>query len=289
MTIPFVPSHPLSHPLPISGGVRLLASVMTAAEAEVAVAAGVEIIDAKDPRRGALGALDHDTLDVIRRVVPAHIPMSATTGDLPCGDVTAILAAAARVAALGVDFVKIGIFTGVDGGAEGNAGPMHLLAALALDHHAFGRRVAVLLADHDVDLEIVAALPAAGFTGVMLDTADKTRAALPDVAPLAMLQEFIKRAHHAGLFAGLAGALRLRHIPELKALGPDILGFRGALCEGCDRQAAIWPQAVTALRDALAPAAHEHRPCDHRPLDQLPLDQRQGIVAVGDGCKDAPR
>lgn len=260
--------------MPIAGRVRLLASIMSAAEAEVAVAAGVDIIDAKNARQGALGALDQDELVSIRRVVPAHIPLSATTGDLPCDDIEGVRTALARVAASGVDFVKIGFFTNAGSRADGHAEMARLLAALTHDVHAFGRRVGVLLADRNPDIEIVPALRAAGFAGVMLDTADKTGAALPEIAPHAMLRDFIDYAHDAGLFAGLAGALRLRHIPEMTALGPDILGFRGALCEGCERQAVIWPSAVTVLRDALAAA---------------PFAQRQGIIAVADGCKDAPR
>lgn len=274
--------------MPISGRVRLLASVTSAAEAEVAMAAGVDIIDAKNPRQGALGALDQDALDAIRRVVPAHIPMSATTGDVPCGDIAGVRAAVARVAASGTDFVKIGLFTSVGSRVESNAEMTRLLAVLARDPHAFGRRVAVLLADQSAAIEIVTALPAAGFAGVMLDTAEKTRAALPDLVPLATLQGFVDRAHEAGLFAGLAGALRLRHIPELTALRPDILGFRGALCEGCDRLAVIGSHAVLAVRDALTAASREQPPLQQPPLDQRPLGHRQGIIAVGDGCKDAP-
>lgn len=274
--------------MPISGRVRLLASVVSAAEAEVAMAAGVDIIDAKNPWRGALGALDQDALDAIRRIVPPHVPMSATTGDVPCGDIAGVRAAVARVTASGADFVKIGVFTSVGSRAESNAGMTRLLAALAHDPHAFGRRVAVLLADRSADIEIVTALPAAGFAGVMLDTAEKTGAALPDLVPLALLRRFVNRAHEAGLFAGLAGALRLRHIPELAALGPDILGFRGALCEDCDRKGVIGSQAVLAVRDALTAASREQPPLQQPPLDRRPFDQRQGIIAVGDGCKDAP-
>jgi uncharacterized protein (UPF0264 family) len=55
----------------------------------------------------------------------------------------------------------------------------------------------------------------------------------------------------AGLAAGLAGALRVEHIPALVALGPDVLGFRGALCRHGRRQAAIDAEAVIGVRRAI--------------------------------------
>ena len=58
-------------------------------------------------------------------------------------------------------------------------------------------------------------------------------------------------AHQRGLFAGLAGALRLGSIPALLELQPDILGFRGALCEGARRTGEFDPDAMRAIRAAI--------------------------------------
>ena len=70
-----------------------------------------------------------------------------------------------------------------------------------------------------------------------------------------MLREFVAYARREGMFAGLAGALRRHHIPALLELEPDILGFRGALCEGARRTGAIDPQAMRAIRAALPGSA----------------------------------
>lgn len=225
---------------------RLLASVTTPQEARLAMAGGADVIDAKDPARGALGALDSTTLRAIRAVVTGSIALSATTGDLPVDQPELIINEVARVAATSVDIVKIGFF--------GPAPAAPLIAALAAHHdeaHAYGRRVAVLLADRAPDWNIVARLPAAGFSGVMLDTEDKASGALLDVVSLGEIETFIAGARSAGLFAGLAGALRLRHIPEVRALEPDVVGFRGALCRHEDRTARLDLEAVRQVRAVL--------------------------------------
>ena len=51
---------------------RLLVSVADAAEARAALAGGADIIDAKEPRHGALGAVAPDVLRAIRNAVGAE-------------------------------------------------------------------------------------------------------------------------------------------------------------------------------------------------------------------------
>jgi uncharacterized protein (UPF0264 family) len=61
---------------------------------------------------------------------------------------------------------------------------------------------------------------------------------------------FVATARLNGLLTGLAGSLGLADIPPLAALGPDYLGFRGALCSG-GRESALDPAALAAVRAAL--------------------------------------
>jgi uncharacterized protein (UPF0264 family) len=229
--------------------IRLLASIATADEARIAVAAGVDIIDAKDPMRGALGALESATLQAIRAIVPRSVPLSATTGDIDAGETARIVNEIERIAAAGVDVVKIGFFGDVDFSPLLGALGAHTTAS-----YAFGRRVGVIIADQVQDWDFIGQLPSAGFSGVMLDTADKSSGALVDVVPRPRIEGFLRTARRLGLFAGLAGALRLRHIREVKALGPDIVGFRGALCRAQRRTAGIDASAVREVRDALQEA-----------------------------------
>src|SRR5256885_15086248 len=73
---------------------RLLVSVRGSVEARAALAGGADVIDAKDPARGALGPVQRDRLAAIRRVGGAARPVSAALGDAD-DDATAAAAAAA--------------------------------------------------------------------------------------------------------------------------------------------------------------------------------------------------
>src|SRR5690349_2021023 len=71
-------------------GMRLLVSVRSAQEVEAAVEGGAEIIDAKEPMRGSLGAVDAAELARIADAVPDGMPFSMALGDLatPVGAAT---------------------------------------------------------------------------------------------------------------------------------------------------------------------------------------------------------
>jgi uncharacterized protein (UPF0264 family) len=219
----------------------LLASVATLGEAAQALELGVDILDLKDPAAGALGAWPLAALPAAVRLAAGRVPVSATVGDLPME--AALLARAARAtAATGVDIVKLGFF------ARGDQRELALeLAPVAGDGI---RLVAVLMADREPDLELAPALAAAGFHGVMLDTADKAAGGLRRHLDDMQLRAFVTLARRHGLLTGLAGSLRLADIAPLARLRPDYLGFRGALCGG-DRTAGLDPAAAAAVRRAL--------------------------------------
>ena len=219
----------------------LLASVATQAEVELALAQGVDLIDLKDPLAGALGAWPMAELCQAVRRVAGRRPVSATVGDLP-PEAATLTAAARATAATGVDIVKLGFFAGGDHRA--------LAAALAPVAADGVRLVAVLMADQDPDLALPAALAAAGFHGAMLDTADKAAGHLLRHLPLPVLGRFVADAKAHGLLTGLAGSLRPVDIAALAPLGPDFLGFRGALCRG-GRTSAIDPGLLAQLMSDL--------------------------------------
>ena len=205
------------------GAPLFLASVTTPDEALTALAAGAALIDCKDPAHGALGALPEERVRAICAAVAGRAPVSATIGDLPNNAETMRVATEAMAAA-GVDYVKIGFFGAGDARAA--------IAGLAKADIGAARLVAVLMADREPDFSLARDLAAAGFAAVMLDTADKSAGALAEILEPCRIGEFIAAARRHGLAAGLAGSLKLRHVAELAGLGPDILGFRGALCDG---------------------------------------------------------
>ena len=60
---------------------QLLISVAGPAEARAAVRGGADVIDAKDPRRGALGPVSLQRLAAIRATIAGARPLSAAVGD----------------------------------------------------------------------------------------------------------------------------------------------------------------------------------------------------------------
>lgn len=224
----------------------LLASVMSLAEARVALAGDADIIDIKNPGAGVLGAVEPATLRQIVELVAGRRPVSATVGDLPL-DAALVAKAITRTRAAGVDIVKVGFF---EPRVEGS-----LLKALAAETAKGVRIVAVFFADRHPEISLLPILAALGLTGVMLDTAEKRYGSLRQILTDQELQDFITRARSLGLLVGLAGSLRLEDIASLLEIGPDYLGFRGALCEAGQRTSDLSPIALQQVRMHI-PAQH---------------------------------
>lgn len=232
-----------------------LASVMSADEAELALRGGADVIDCKDPAGGALGALAGETVREVVSRVAGRLPVSATIGDLPAS-AGVLVRAATAMASTGVDIVKVGFF------ADGD--PVEAIAALGRQDLGPARLVAVLMADRGTDFTLVPALSGAGFVGVMLDTADKSAGRLTSILAENRLREFVQLAHAHGLFAGLAGSLRLSDVARLTPLEPDVLGFRGALC-AAGRASAVDPDKIAGIRFEI----NETRPATYVPEKTL--------------------
>ena len=219
-----------------------LASVRDAAEAEMAVRAGADIVDLKDPTRGALGALDLESIEICVRAVGGRVPVSATIGDLPLERKT-VSTAVSATAARGVDYVKLGLFPGGD-----PEGCLHELAGLASKTPL----IVVLFADALPKIDAIGFAARIGATGVMFDTLGKRGASLPDLISPQALAAFVGPARARGMTIGLAGSLTASHVPDLLALNPDLLGFRGALCRGGQRNQVLDKARLQAVR-ALIP------------------------------------
>jgi FolB domain-containing protein len=219
-----------------------LASVSNGDEASIACEQGADFIDAKDPSRGALGALHPDAVRQIVAAVADRAPVSAVAGDLPM-EPDIIRAAAEALCDTGIDYLKVGLFPGPQREAC-----IEALAPLAMRIKLIG----VMFADLDVDINLIPLMRQVGFAGVMIDTAEKNGKRLLDYCDLTALLQFVETAQARQLLAGLAGSLEPPDIPRLLSLSPDFLGFRGALCDGKGRLGVISSEA-TALVRALIP------------------------------------
>jgi (5-formylfuran-3-yl)methyl phosphate synthase len=220
-----------------------LASVRDEAEAEFALSARADVIDLKEPAHGALGAIDRERTRAIVSAIAGRATVSATIGDLPMVAETIREAVLERDAS-GVDYVKFGLFP--DGDAQACLDGLRPVARSA-------QLIVVLFADRWPRFDAVAAVADMGAAGIMLDTAGKSSGSLRDHCDLRELAHFVTSAKAQGLTVGLAGSLTSVDVPELLALGPDLLGFRGALCLST-RSSSLNPLACAAIR-ALIPEA----------------------------------
>ena len=225
---------------------QLLVSVANPIEARDAVAGGADLIDAKDPLAGALGAVSLDTLRQIHAAVSGRRAVTAAIGD--ASDEETIERTAFDYGAAGVAFVKVG-FAGINERVRVE----QLLAAAARGMKASGTGGAVAVAYADdmattVDRVTLLDLAArAGASGVLLDTANKRGPRLLQLLSTKALTAWVAAGHSYGLTVALAGQLTIDDLSSVLDTGADIAGVRGAACEG-GRSSRISAERVNALK-----------------------------------------
>ncbi len=202
-------------------------------------AGGADIIDVKNPTEGSLGANFPWIISNIQKLVRKYdgLEISATLGDFPNLPGTASLAALG-LASCNVDYIKIGLK-----GPKNKQDSIYLLKQL---HKA--------VADYSDKIKIVAAgyadskrfgtinpmlIPEialeSGVDVAMVDTGIKDGKNLFDFMTREQLESFVEFGRKHDLIVALAGSITKEHLSELKELAPDIIGLRGAACEGGDR------------------------------------------------------
>ncbi|HKG33501.1 MAG TPA: (5-formylfuran-3-yl)methyl phosphate synthase, partial [Gemmatimonadales bacterium] len=191
---------------------RLLASVRSAKEVEAAVSGGADIIDAKEPSRGSLGAISPEVFAQIQARVPLNLEMSAALGDVANSlGVRTSIAALPVVSRLARVYLKLG-FSGVTSRRRLRT-LLEVACAVAREAtNGAARIIAVAYADNrqagSADPEIVwDAAAAAGAAGVLIDTFSKERGQLFDLIQAERLQNLVAQARQAGLLTALAGGL----------------------------------------------------------------------------------
>jgi uncharacterized protein (UPF0264 family) len=238
---------------------RLLVSVASAAEAVAALAGGADVIDAKDPLSGAIGAVALDTFRDIHATVAGARLVTAAIGDAT--DETDVEQRARAYGAAGAALVKVG-FAGIASAQRVGSLIAAAVRAASSDPGRVCRFgvVAVAYADagaggssisRDALIDVAAR---AGAAGVLLDTADKNGAGLPSLLSLPDLEAWVSAARRAGLLVALAGKLTADDLAFVRDAGADIAGVRGAACDG-GRGGRVSAGKVALLRSLCAPAS----------------------------------
>lgn len=223
---------------------QLLVSVRSGVEARTAAAAGADVVDAKDPSQGALGAVPAAVLLQVCAEVPAPIGLSAAAGDGTPGDLLAALHSVPILPRphVWLKFAVRGAFT--------PAVPAGLAAAAGYLEGRPDRPRLVLARYADESLvDIGAWIEAAarvGVDGILLDTRRKDGGSLLEHAPLEVLHRIRRAASAEGLWLGLAGRLSLKDVGTVSGVGPDVIGVRGAACTG-GRDGAVSEERVQVL------------------------------------------
>lgn len=248
-------------PAPRAPRPLLLASVADLREAEAAIQGGADVLDLKDPRRGPLGAAPGALLRAVIRLrnrIAPGLPVSAALG--AARDPGAAMLAA-EAAALGCDFLKTSLerlpqdteavralerlSRAVSGVRPSATTGTRLIAAGFAD-------AACALGPDPLRLPVIAA--AAGFDGCLLDTALKDGRSLFDHLPRETVAAFVRACRERGLLSALAGSLGPADLVSAAWCSADLIGARGALCDG-GRTGRLAEARVRRFRRALRLAA----------------------------------
>lgn len=224
---------------------KLLVSVRSAEEALTALEAGADLIDVKEPNRGALGAADCNTIEAVVSVVSGRLPTSAALGELP---------EANRLPASLADRLSYAKF-GLAGCAEIADWPRRWQEAVASLPRGV-LPVAVAYADWQSAAapspeDVLAVARELRCGGLLVDTFDKTRGPIDRHLDLRRLEQLINGAQCVGMLAVIAGGLRHDDLAKLLPLQPDYIGVRGAACTG-DREGHLDAARVADLVSTLS-------------------------------------
>jgi (5-formylfuran-3-yl)methyl phosphate synthase len=220
---------------------QLLISVKNTQEALLALHAGADVIDLKDPNVGALGALDMQmTLEIVE-AIDGRVVLSATVGE---GHVSikALCQSIQMRADSGVDIIKIAIsdFFYTD----------EFFIEIQKLTKSNIKIVAVFFGDGEIDFELFPILQRTGFYGVMLDTQSK-QLCLLDHQSEQNICRFIEKSRENELISGLAGSLKILHIDFLIMFEPTFIGMRGGVCEENMRKSTLNNAKVQEVKNML--------------------------------------
>lgn len=264
----------------------LLVSLRSGDEVADALAGGADIIDAKEPGNGSLGAVAPTVLREIAAAVPPTVPLSVALGDLVTPDAVVEAVAAGcpppRRAPL---YLKLGF--------AGESSPRRVRVLIAAALNAAERTVArpVIVPVAYADWSGAGSLPpeevltlalSAGARAFLLDTYIKEGRGLFDRMDYQRVRSLAARGREAGSLVGIAGSLDLGSIERAARLA-DVVGVRGAACVG-GRSGRVDASLVRRLREV------SRRPLLAEREDErlrAPWNRAQVAAAMGHkGCQE---
>lgn len=230
---------------------RLLVSVRSLSEAQAAAAAGVDLIDLKEPRRGALGRVSLDLASAVSKLLSPVARLSMALGEM--SDWSDDDWHAVTYLPPGIRFAKIGLA----GLAADDSWRTTWRRALGL-LPAHAASVAVVYADWQLarapaPADVLAEAILNGCRALLVDTWSKDGGNVFDHCCRDELSPLFQRARKSGLITVLAGSLRLDDLATSLALLPDYVAVRGAVCHD-SRAGELCPLKLSTWVETLARA-----------------------------------
>lgn len=217
---------------------KLLVTVINKKECLRVIKSGCDILDIKNPGEGSLGAAFPWIIKEIKESVPKKTCISIAIGDIFNLPGTVSLAVSGALV-FSPDYIKVGL-KGIKNKHEAKYLLEKLVKTVESSHSPSTKIVAAGYADYKkigsiCPLHIPDIASESGVKVAMIDTFIKNGRSILDIMPVSEIAKFVDRCHENGLTSALAGSLSLKHVAEVKQIGVDLIGIRGAICSGNKR------------------------------------------------------
>jgi hypothetical protein len=225
----------------------LLVSVRSADEVEDALSGGADLIDVKEPARGALGVAEPEVVGAVVDAVNGRVPVSAALGEWGPNALTE----AHWHLELKLAYVKWGL-----AGYPHTAGWGDDLLDARRQLPAGTEMVAVAYADWErarsvPPAEVAKFAKRYRFRAVLIDTWGKDSKTLLDFIKPAALAELVDGLRRVYAKVAVGGSLKPEQLKQLKGVTPDYFAVRGSACAGGKRDGVIDASRVKKWKDAI--------------------------------------
>jgi (5-formylfuran-3-yl)methyl phosphate synthase len=226
----------------------LLVSVRTAEEATIALDAGADLIDVKDPTRGSLGMAHHESVAEVLKVVAGKVPVSMALGEWS----PTFLTEAHWHLQLPGQYLKWGLS---GQGKHQEWGEQQLETRRLIPNGV--EVVAVAYADYEKacappPMEIAKFAKRYRYRTFLLDTFHKDGRTLFDHMTASEIGELVASLKRGGVTVAIGGSLKPEHLKPLKGITPDWFAVRGSVCAGGKRDGLLDPVRIKKWKAALA-------------------------------------
>src|SRR5690349_16743378 len=231
----------------MSAKTGLLVSVRSADEVAAALSGGADLIDVKEPSKGALAPAEAEVVAAVVSAVKGKVPVSAALGEWSPNAITD----AHWHLELKLNYVKWGLagYTATPGWGED-------LLDTRRELPVGMEMVAVAYADWEraksvPPAEVAKFAKRFRFKAFLLDTWGKDGKTLFDFMTAAEVAELVEGLKRVYTTVAVGGSLRPEHAKQLKSAEPHYFAVRSSACAGGKRDGVIDAARVKKWKEAI--------------------------------------